>query len=117
MNDQLTEIERTIIISILDQHPSVRPQLIDQLDRLSVESREPTGVGLYVNFSSVAVSDPTLNTDLGLSEEIEIPGVPHGAGCVLNVTDGAIHYLEFFTYQEPWDGNLAQIRIVPSPKE
>lgn len=116
MNDRLTDVERRLVEEIVRQHTQAYPSLTDQLDRLRVVSREPTGVGVYINFSVLgAVLNETINVQLGFDGKIEIDGVPWGLGCVMLVKAGRIYYLELFTYpDDTWDGNLDNARIIPA---
>lgn len=115
MNDRLSAVERRLVQEIVRQHSQDYPSLANQLDRLRVISREPTGVGAYVNFSvSGPVEDETIDIQLGFEGEIEVQGLRWGLGCVMLVQAGRIHYLELFTYpDDTWDGNLDYARIIP----
>jgi hypothetical protein len=119
MNDRLTVVENRLVEEILKQHYEVRDRLVDQLECLRVVSREPTGVGAYINFSSPSpVQDETIDTELGFRGKIEIEGIPMGLGCVLAVTAGRLHYLELFVYGDlTWDGNLDNARIIPAQSD
>ncbi len=116
MSDRLSVVERRLVEETVKQHSQAYPSLADQLDRLRVASREPTGVGAYINFSiRGSVQDETINVQLGFDGKIEIDGVPWGLGCVMLIKAGRIHYLELFTYPpDTWDGNLDNARIVPA---
>jgi hypothetical protein len=116
MNDRLSVVERRLVEEIVKQHSQAYPSLADQLDRLGVISREPTGVGAYINFSVLGpIEDETINIQLGFEGEIQVDGVPWGLGCVMLVKAGRIHYLELFTYpDDTWDGNLDNARIIPA---
>jgi hypothetical protein len=116
MKGRLTVVERQLVEEILKQQHEVYDRLADQLEGLRVVSREPTGVGAYINFSSPGpVQDKTIDTELGFRGQIEIEGIPMGLGCVLAVTAGRLHYLELFVYGDlTWDGNLDDARIIPA---
>jgi hypothetical protein len=116
MKDPLRPVERQLVEEILKQHDQAYPSLADQIDRLRVISREPTGVGAYINFSVLGtVEDETVNVQLGFEGEIQVDGVLWGLGCVMLVEAGRIHYLELFTYpDDTWDGNLDNARIIPA---
>jgi hypothetical protein len=115
IDDRLSVVERGLVEETLKQHPEVHHHLAGQLERLRVVSREPTGAGAYIYFSSPApVEDTTINRELGFDGEIAIEGVPVGLGCILVVTAGRLHYLELFVYGfVTWDGNLDNARIIP----
>jgi hypothetical protein len=116
MDDHLSIVERRLVEEILRRHSEAYPSLVDQLDRLRVISREPTGVGAYIRFSLLgAGGDETITIELGFDGKIEVDSVPSGLGCVLLVKSGRLHYLELFTYGvETWDGNLDNARIIPA---
>jgi hypothetical protein len=86
MNDRLSLVERQLVEEILKQHSQAYPSLADQLDRLRVISREPTGVGAYIHFSVLGpVEAETINIELGFEGAIQVDGVPWGLGCVMLV--------------------------------
>jgi hypothetical protein len=116
MNNRLSAVERRLVEEIVRQHCHAYPSLADQLDRLRVIDREPTGVGAYINFSvSGPIQDEAINVQLGFEGEIQVEGVPWGLGCVMLVQAGRIHYLELFTYpDDTWDGNLDSALIIPA---
>jgi hypothetical protein len=116
LDDRLSVIERRLVEEILKQHGDVYDRLANQIDGLRVVSREPTGVGAYVNFSSLGlVEDEIIDTELGFRGEIKIEGIPLGVGCVLAVTAGRLDYLELFVYGDvTWDANLNRALIIPA---
>jgi len=116
MNQMLDKVERELLEQILKQNPACGNILNNQLENLLVSSREPTGVGCYVNFSTTKdIVDKTINTMLGFEGEVEVPGVPSGLCCVLSVTDGRLDFLELVTYgNELWNGQLNEAHIVPT---
>ncbi len=98
----LTDLETAILEKLLDgQHPVLRA-LRQQLPRLTVASRELTGVGFYTTFDVLVRSD-ALPDKLMLGDvEASLEGTRHGAGFVLYVNSGALTMLEGYTYDEPW---------------
>ena len=118
MNQPLTKIERELVELTLKQNPTYAEILKGQIEHLTVSSREPTGVGCYINFSvpaEVKIFDKNLTKHLAFNEDIRVEGVPSGLCCVMLVNEGRIHYLELVTYgSESWDGNLEKVEIVPN---
>ena len=62
-----------------------------------------TGAGLYADFdvpeSAPRVTIPDFSDG---SAFIELARIPHGAGCVMHVRDGALRTLEIYTFDSDW---------------
>jgi hypothetical protein len=116
MSQVLDKVERELVEQILKQHPIYGEILKNQLEDLFVSSRELTGVGCYTKFSTKKeIVDKSINATLGFNGEIEVPGVPSGLCCVLDVSDGRLNYIELVTFgTEQWNGQLNDFHIVPA---
>lgn len=107
----LNKLEIAIIEDIAKEYPSIK----SHIPRLQVESRENTGVGMYVNLnynhldeSLIRLKDGTLSTN----EIIVIDSLENGLGFVLDVSNGLINFIELFTYgDEFWDGEFSSFKF------
>ena len=50
MSERLNSFEKNLLVSIVSQHSSTLALYESRIDSLRVYSREPTGVGCYINF-------------------------------------------------------------------
>ena len=112
MND-LTTLEREVMQKLLDGDDLVLAILREQLNVTTVSERKMTGVGFYTNF--LVRSDArhaSENPSFEIGDVIaQIPGVKHGAGFLLFVRDGALSFLEGFTYDVPWPEHIAEYQL------
>lgn len=98
-------------MSILERLATKYPNIKLHIPFLKVESREITGVGMYINFSYCKPIEETLefetdNTSISTNETIEIEGLKYGLGYEVDVTDGKIKFIELVTYGEDWNGDI-----------
>jgi hypothetical protein len=117
MSDELTPLERQVILTLLaPDHPAMRA-LRRQFDACRVASREFTGHGF---FSKLVVADgveaaPITRNQLGLADATAtIDGLEHGAGFVLFVRERVLDTLEGFAYDEPWPDAVGRFEISAS---
>jgi hypothetical protein len=93
---------RLMEVLLRGDHP-VLAVLRAQLEGASVSKREFTGVGFFTTFA-VPLTAPRLAVrhpgHLGRDVYADVPGVENGAGFVLFLKDGALDFLEGFTYGE-----------------
>lgn len=98
----LNELEKTIIDALLLGPGEELAVLRQQAAASMVADREHTGVGFYTTFAVPAELPrirSTLRTQLDdVSAEVE--GVEHGMGFILWIGNGAIEFLEGFTYAD-----------------
>ncbi len=108
--EELNELELTLLNGLTTKYPSIK----SHIPNLKVAQREITGVGMYVHFEyknfNFLLED--INALFSNEEKIEIKNLKHGLGYVIDITDGAIKYIEFVTYGENWDGKLNEYKIV-----
>lgn len=76
-----------------------------RIDRLRVKRRENTGVGRYTSLEDEH-HQQLRDGDYGAQGWLlEMDGIKHGLGFVVNVSAGIINYLEIAVYgDEHWDG-------------
>jgi hypothetical protein len=113
----LTTLEQSVLDLLLAGEESVLERLRAQVEAAELVSRDLTGVGFYCNFR-VPVDAQYLPTDLNFEingVEARIPGLERGAGFVLFVKLGRIAFLEGFTYDEVWPGEIDSFSLAYSP--
>jgi hypothetical protein len=114
MSVELSPLERDVIASILAPEHPVMNALRLQLEHCRASSREATGVGFYTSLEVAPDIEPAPvkpgTMDLGDVNAV-IDGLEHGAGFVLFVTDGVLHMLEGFSYDEPWTNIDARFEV------
>ncbi len=99
----LDALESSVLRFALAGEHRVLRVLREQLESVVVASREFTGVGFFVNLRV-----PAGCRRVGLRRAVisdihaSFEGLKHGAGFAVFVTDGALDFLEAFTYDEPW---------------
>jgi hypothetical protein len=110
---QENELERAVMTMLLTgDHPTLQ-QLREQYDAASLSKRELTGVGFFADFS-VPQGVPQLHEKRGfyIGDVIaEIVGLKHGAGFVLHIDSGKISFLEGYSYDEPWPGEIRGFKL------
>jgi hypothetical protein len=93
--------------SILTEIAKVYPELTAHIPALKVKSREITGVGMYVNFEYSGDPNflPRINHGmLSVNKTVHLDNLKYGLGCVLDILNGKVNFIELFTYDESWDG-------------
>lgn len=110
--EELNELELTLLNGLVTKYPSIH----FHIPYLKVVSRETTGVGMYVNFAyeDFDGEPEDINALFSNEENIAIRELRHGLGYVIDITDGAIKYIEFFTYGEKWNGKFTEYKIIQS---
>lgn len=101
----LLPLELAVLVKLLEGDDPRLRALQRQLQGISVESREFTGVGFYTGLVVRPSAPPApLDVPKGTLGDVyaEIDGVEHGAGFLLFIKAGRLHLLEGFTYDEPW---------------
>jgi hypothetical protein len=110
---ELNSLEREVMKMLLaGDNPPIRI-LASQFDIARATSRQLTGAGFYTYFevpSNVQRLDASNSFHFG-DVIAEIEGLQHGAGFILHVQDGLIHYLEGYSYDEPWPINIEQFKL------
>jgi len=116
MPDDLTQLERQVIATLLAPDHPVMDALRRQVDECKVTSREFTGHGF---FSALAVPvgvepAPVTRHQLHLGQVFAaIEGLERVAGFVLFVREGVLDMLEGFAHGEPWPDVLGRFEINP----
>ncbi|MHC4608604.1 MAG: hypothetical protein ACYTAF_16975 [Planctomycetota bacterium] len=85
-----------------------------QFQEIGPPRRRNTGVGFYLDFT-VPAQAPRLSRKRQLTlEDVHgaIEGVEHGVGFILFIRDGAISFLEGFTYDEPWPETIGEYGLM-----
>jgi hypothetical protein len=108
------ELERGALQLLLAGNHPILEALRQQLAKSSVLSREFTGAGFFTNFGpspdAPRAPSPCDRFQIG-GVYAEIPGLRHGAGFILFVTNGYIDFLEGFCYDEDWPAQVSRANI------
>ena len=110
---ELSSLENAVLTKLLDGEHPVLETLRAQLESCEIESRDCTGVGIYLNFHVLSEA-PILRgiADFHIGDVIaDIPGLSRGAGFVLFVKGGRLSFLEGYSYGEPWPQAIDQYRL------
>ncbi|WP_433900313.1 hypothetical protein [Sphingobacterium puteale] len=105
---KLNKLEKSIFERLATIYPTIKLHI----PFLEVQSREVTGVGMYINLSYRKSIEKMLdleidNASLSTNETIEIEGLKYGFGYEVDVTDGKIKFIELVTYGEEWNVNVS----------
>ena len=110
--EQINELESILLNGLIQKYPSLK----SHIPYLVITERKSTGAGLLVNFdyssSAKELKFDDINALFSGEENIEIKGLKHGLGYVIDITDGQILYIEFTTYGENWNGKIGDFKIV-----
>jgi len=102
---ELNKLELSILERLAVKYPFIK----EHIPFLKVDSRENTGVGMYVNLVYNNPSNEELhfgeqNSAISTNETIEIAGLKYGLGYEVDITEGKVKFIELVTYGEEWDG-------------
>jgi hypothetical protein len=107
MDSSLNNFEREILQQVADAYPFLH----SHIPLLRVNSRELTGVGMYVNFTYRDNSDyfspiPSNYNALSGKSHLNMEGLEHGLAYEISTSNGRVEFIELVTYGEPWDGAI-----------
>src|SRR5229473_8276297 len=113
MCEGLKKLEDEAIRILLAGDDPVLDLLRRQYEVAHVAGREFSGMGFFANF---IVPDETLSVLNGKNfafgdVSAEIEGLQNGAGFVLHVQRGLLGFLEAFTYDEQWPGQITKFKL------
>ncbi len=124
----MTALERAVLDKLLQGDDPVLTALRRQLEHATIESREYTVVGFYLNFAhpeqTVSVTDeiPNVKSRFCFGDvKADIEGLEHGAGFLLWVIDGFVDSLEGYMYvgefPDPAGAFQFQLRYFNDPRD
>jgi hypothetical protein len=110
----ISKLERAVMEMLLwGDHP-VLQLLRLQFQRATLEQREFTGVGFFTHFA-IPPDVPRVASPRSFELDdvhADIPGLEHGADFILFIRDGAIDFLEGFTYgDDRWPEQIGDYRL------
>src|ERR1700760_4770705 len=108
----MNDLEPAVLnLLVAGKHP-ILDALRGQLPKLSVSTRNLTGVGFFTTFDRPQTdpSTPAVNLVFG-DVEASFAGLSHGAGFVLFVESGKLHMLEGYTYDEKWPASARSFTL------
>jgi hypothetical protein len=105
MVDTLNNFELAVLDKISNEYPFLK----SHIPFLQVESRQFTGVGLFVNFSyqdgSISYQEVPGNfAALSSNASLVVKGLKYAVAYELAVTSGRISFLEVVANGEDWNG-------------
>ena len=108
-----TPLEMAVMRLLLTGDDPVLAILCEQFHHAQLLSREYTGVGFYTHFAVPVDMQRLPGTPSFFFGDVEaaILSLQHGAGFLLRVTDGALDFLEGYTYDEPWPDDTAGFTV------
>ncbi|HEY7297139.1 MAG TPA: hypothetical protein VH684_04305 [Xanthobacteraceae bacterium] len=109
----LSLLERAVLEKLLAGDCPRLGILRSQLRDVEVERREFTGIGFFIYFRVGKDIERLDGTGRFIFGDVQacISGLNYGAGFLLYVTDGALHMLEGYTYDEPWPRSIEQFEL------
>ena len=116
MNCEMTTFEREVMTMLLSGEDTVLCTLRQQLSVSQVKGRELTGTGFFTTFL-VPKEAPRVSGqgDFHLGNVIaKVDGLENGAGFVLFVKNGAIDFLEGYSYDEAWPNEIKRFKLAHS---
>ena len=111
---ELERLELAVIEKLLDSSLPALVALRRQIPHLSVKSRKNTGVGFFTEFemtTEAAIATPSTKKIRFGDVEATIPGLQNGAGFLLFVDDGRLHFLEGYSYDEAWPQQITSFEL------
>ncbi len=120
VQDPRLALAKDILPRLLEGSDERLAVLRTQLDEASVCVRGDTNWGFFADVLVSRSAQRLASPDFcGGDAQIEIEGLRTPAGCVLHVEDGALSYLEVYSFDEPWEsppkfGKILRVRpIIP----
>ena len=108
----LPPFEQAALDKLLAGNHPVLAALRTQAKAGRLSSRELTGVGFYCDFEVPPTVSPVGDENFHLGDvEATVPGLKHGAGFVLFVTNGRLTQLEGYSYDEPWPEEIHDFEL------
>jgi len=113
--DQPNDFELAVISLILQREAHGSSELLEQVSRLEVSSREYTEVGFFTEFnpsSKQLLGTIVPKLPLGTTVTAKIPDLKYDMGFALYVTDFGISMLEGYTYGEAWSHSTTDFELL-----
>ncbi|MFZ5789556.1 MAG: hypothetical protein ACOY3L_02550 [Pseudomonadota bacterium] len=112
---RLSQFESDVLHAIVRDRFGESSKLMAQIDALSLERKEMTGVGMYLYFQLTdedkkvpEVQDEIISSRVGAS----LPQLHNDIGFVLYIEKGVIKMLECYTVDEPWPTDISTYNLV-----
>lgn len=108
----LSSLEQAVLDKLLAGDHPVLAALRAQAERSRLKSRKNTGAGFFCIFEVPPEAQRAGDARFHLGDvNAEVPGLTHGAGFVLFVTQGRLDRLEGYSYDEPWPPAILEFRL------
>lgn len=103
--DELNDLEKHLIISIIEENEKLYPSLLSRLDSVKVKNREFTGVGSFTFFEDPTAEIFPSNAVLSSRKTLKFDGLENELSYELNLTEGKFDFLEIVTNGfDEWKG-------------
>ena len=103
--DKLNDLEKQLILAILEDNKKLYPSLLSRLDLIKVKNREFTGVGSFTFFEDLSSEIFPANAVLSCRKALIINGLENEVSYELNLTEGKFDFLEIVTNGfDEWKG-------------
>ncbi len=107
---ELNDLELTLLQALTAKYP----QLQSHIAHLKAAERKltPKGLDVTLAYENFTGNFDDLDALFSNGENIAIKGLKDGLSYVIDVTMGQITAIEFSTYNEKWNGNLVDFKIL-----
>ncbi len=113
--ESFEQFERDVMEYIAKETPEYEANIMAQYEKCRIIERKFTGHGFLSEFELADTSDPIGEehvTQLG-NLRVQIPGVEHVVGFVLNIEQGSIKSLEgFICGNENWPETITEYKVI-----
>lgn len=113
MSITLDPLERRVMEMIVAGDDPTLDILREQFQAAHCTDRTLTGVGFFTRFSVPPTIPRVQGRKLSYLGDVkaDVHGLQHGAGFVLHLREGAIDYLEGYSYDEPWPETVQHFHV------
>jgi hypothetical protein len=117
MHPDLTPLEQAILEKLATAYKEKFAFLSAHLPHLRVRERKNNGTGVTVNFYYTPDGEQLIDEEAGngllsMPEIVVISKLKKGLGFVLDITGGRIEYLELYTDNEKWNGDVSTFKFM-----
>lgn len=117
---EMNKLEKDVMNKLLQGECDCLQELRRQFSDIHAVSREMTGAGFYLTFSTSNTSHESILPPRGTLGDVyaEVPGLDGWIGFILFLDEkGKIDFLEGHTYGENWPVDIREWRLFYEPAE
>lgn len=110
--EELNELELILLENLTIKYPTLK----SHIPYLKIKERKLNKDSLIINlvYSDFNGDFDDINALFSNGENIEVKRLKEGLSYVIDVSNGEITSIEFNTYNEKWDGQFGEYKIVTS---